>query len=149
MIGKKVWYDMACKAHHPKLPYCPPFMWETRRVSSVTMSTLETFVCHIFGKPGLSSGNKAMYKLFQQHYASKKGLNLLAKIKGADSSQLPPCYSVPVQKVRRTNLIAGMWKHVILPDPSQMDHLEKGWILKDGHYIWFDLAAGENLNCFR
>ena len=33
------------------------------------------------------------------------------------------------------NLIAGLWKHAILPDPSVMDYLENGGILKDGQYI--------------
>ena len=113
---------------------------ESRRVSSVTMTTLETSVCHIYGKPGILSVNKARYELFQQHYAPKRRSKPLAKIKGADSSQLPPCYSVLVQKVRRANLVAGIWKHAILPDPCAVDPLESGWILKDGQYKinWFE-----------
>ena len=44
-------------------------------VFSLTMTTLQSFVGHIYGMPSLSPVNKARYKPFQQHNAPKVDRN--------------------------------------------------------------------------
>lgn len=103
---------------------------------------MEKFVCDIYSKAHLSSFGDARYSSFKEKYAPAKGSDPLAKIKGADASTLPPSRAVLVQKVKRTNYVAMIWKNAHLQDPvsnSTTDPTESGWQLIDGKFkmVWF------------
>ena len=70
------------------------------------VSDLEAFVCALYRKPSLTSVTKARHVLFQQHFAPKRQMQPLEKIKGTDRSSLTPCKAVLIGKVKRANLVA-------------------------------------------
>ena len=95
--------------------------------------------------PKLSSVNNVRMAVFERKYApSKTASQPLNKIKGTNPSDMPPCLSSMVNKVKRTNFIAYMWKNASVSNPSDLDPKDHGWLLKDNQYIinWYD---GEQL----
>ena len=104
------------------------------------LTDFEAFVCSMYGKPHLTSVNLARNALFHQHFAPKNRFQPLYKIKGTDPSNLPPCRSVLLEKLKRTNLVVSVWKTAIISHSCSWDPQENGWILKDGHYAlkWFE-----------
>ena len=61
------------------------------------------------------------------------------KMKETDSSNLPPCQSVLLEKIKRANLVTHMWKNAILKASHTWPPEENGWLLENGHYTikWF------------
>ncbi len=104
------------------------------------LDTIELYVCQLYGQPKSIDVNNARLVSFKQTTSPNKTERPLEKIKRSEPSMLPPCKSVLLQKVKRTNINAWMWKHadtaVILPCTP----LDNGWTMKDGHYAikWFD-----------
>lgn len=77
--------------------------------------------------------------MFRDKYAPTNTADPLDKLRGADSSVLPPSRPVLVEKVRRTNYVAYMWKKATdqyLPDLNPTDH---GWEMREGRLTlqWF------------
>lgn len=105
---------------------------------------LETFVCALYGMPKLNNVNDARYALFQQKYAPKKQNDPLDKIKGINPCSMPPCHSVLMNHIRRTNYVATVWKKATVPRPCEWKPEDHGWDLDDSMYKinWFD---GEQL----
>jgi hypothetical protein len=90
---------------------------EHSEVTNELMDGTELFVCDMYGKPKLSTLGAARYALFRQKYAPTKQSDPLSKLKGAESSTLPPSQSVLLQKVKRTNYVSMIWKNAHLQDP--------------------------------
>ena len=115
------------------------------KVDDSIISDIEKFTCCIYSMPKLSSVNDVRMAVFERKYApSKTASQPLNKIKGTNPSDMPPCLSSMVNKVKRTNFIAYMWKNASVSNPSDLDPKDHGWLLKDNQYIinWYD---GEQL----
>ena len=87
-----------------------------------------------------SSVNEARYEVFKSKYAPSSIQSPLAKIKGADASMMPPCQQVLLQKVKRSNYVAFMWKHAHTAEPVLEHPEDHGWTLQNGQYRvkWYD-----------
>ncbi|KAL2091652.1 hypothetical protein ACEWY4_013915 [Coilia grayii] len=115
------------------------------KVDDNTMMQIEKFTCCMYSMPKLSKVNDVRLALFEQKYAlCKAKTQPLSKIKGVNPSDMPPCHSSLVNKVRRANYIAYLWKNAPARNPSDLDPNEHGWFLKDNQYVihWYD---GEQL----
>ena len=101
---------------------------------------IEAFICSIYGKPRKRSVNEVRFMLFQQHFAPKSNSQPMEQIKGTDPCQFPPCQNVLMQKLKRANLVAAIYKNALLPNPSQLNPEENGWILDNDLYSinWYD-----------
>ena len=110
----------------------------------------EKLVCAMYGKPKMEKLSDVRYSLFKQKYSPskfEKEHNLLAKLKGAESSWLLPPLAALLQKVKCTNYVSAYWKAAHTQDPLSSfgaDPLECGWKLEEGQYkiVWFE---GEQL----
>ena len=102
---------------------------------------IESFVCALYGKPGLSQviDSRYMYAIFRTKYDPTDPASPLAKLKGADPSLLPPAKTELQQMILRMNLVASIWKHADTSVPLEMDPTENGWKLRDGKFVmnWF------------
>ena len=104
------------------------YLGSSSSIPSQVLSRIESFVCQVYTKSQLTSVNKARLEHFQHHFSPKKKSKPLSKIKETDSSQMPPCNSVLMEKIKRANLVAGEWKRAILACPATMDPEENGWV---------------------
>jgi hypothetical protein len=92
----------------------------TDDVRQETISSLERFVCLIYGEKKLTSANEARLEMFLK-MNKPKGDKPFSSVKGIDGSSLPPCASVLHQKILRSNYVANVWRsaqfptHIILP----------------------------------
>ena len=60
---------------------------------------------------------------------------------GIVTNALPPCHSVLLQKMKRTNFVAKAWMSSVSSHPLEMDATDHGWkMTDDGSYkiCWFD-----------
>ena len=57
-----------------------------------------------------------------------------------DSSYIPPCKRVLVEKINRTNYIATIWKSATCSQPLPILPESSGWTLVDGHHriLWLN-----------
>lgn len=55
----------------------------------------------------------------------------LKKVKGFDSSLIPPCFRSLEQKVLRTIFVTSMWQNATLPECSILSAEEYGWEMGD------------------
>ena len=112
---------------------------ESENLDAELVTSLESYVCNLYGKPNLKSVDDARYKLFSQHFAPKKNSKPLEKLKGSDSTNFPPCKIVLMEKIKRSNLVASIYKRANTCDPHLWKPKNNGWILEDGKYRikWF------------
>ena len=63
-----------------------------------------------------------------------------SKLKRSDPALLPPCKTELVQKIKRTNYVASVWRNADTSNPVKFSAHSNGWILLDGKYRlnWFD-----------
>ena len=113
---------------------------ESSSVAPETVEELETYVCNMYSKPKLTSVNKARQVLFNQYFAPKNESQPLHKIKGTNPSSLPPCSSVLLQKIKRSNFVTSIWKNALSPKPMQYRPIENGWFLENESYAikWYE-----------
>jgi len=113
---------------------------ESSSVPPETVADLEAYVCSMYAKPRLKSVNNARQVLFNQHFAPKNESQPLEKIKGTHPSSLPPCSSVLLEKIKRTNLVTSVWKNALSPDPMLYDPIGNGWFLENGYCAikWYE-----------
>ena len=123
-------------------------------VTDDLLEETEKFFCDMYGKPRLSKLGDVRYALFQEKYAPTKMSNPLTKLKGANSSPLPPTTSVFLQKVKHTNFVSITWKNAHMQDPLAdyvADPTNSGWKLTDGKYKLTCMVAEEyphRIECF-
>ena len=72
------------------------------------ISGFEAFICDLYGKPKTNSISAVRFAIFRDKYAPTNTTSPLDKLRGADSSLLPPSHPVLVEKVRRTNYVSYM-----------------------------------------
>ncbi len=101
---------------------------------------IESFVCTVYGRPNMESVNYARVTLFHSHYAPKNKEEPLDKFICSDPSNFPPCHAVLLQKIKRSKLVANMWKNADKINPCQWKPEENRWKLKGEKYDlnWFD-----------
>ena len=53
---------------------------------------------------------------------------------------MPPCHKVLVEKIKRANYVAMVWKNAQRPLPVTVSPVNNGWALDKGSYIinWYD-----------
>ena len=85
-------------------------------VSEDTATEIEGFVCTLYGLKRLKSVDEARFELFQKKYKTSEEQTISFKNK-LDSSYIPPCKRVLVEKINRTNYIAAIWKSATCSQP--------------------------------
>ena len=113
----------------------------SQAVSCTTIKTIEKFVCHMYGKPNLTSVDEARLEYFSTKYKIKPGKPLkFSELKNMDSSSWLPCYAELYQKILRTNLAANILKSSHMQSHSFFPPLLNGWF-REGEYFypkWFE-----------
>ena len=85
--------------------------------------------------------DEVRHAMFQQHYAPKNDKDPLQKIKGINPSSMPPCHQVLMNKIKRANYVAALWKRATKQTPSTFSPNGNGWELKDDHIILNGMTA--------
>ena len=111
--GKKKPFDVLQK----NVDYQDAFtsLGSSESLTKETLSLLEKFTCDIYPKQGKKIVTVNQDRLFSFMKAFKPTQkNPLAGVKGIDGSNLPPCYSVLLQQILRTNYICSIWNNANL-----------------------------------
>ena len=114
---------------------------ESLSVRNVDIVWIEKFVCAMYGKAGSSSLSDVRYSLFMKKTIPKCQSKTLFKVKGIDPTMLPPSKPALLQKIKRTNAIAWLWKRAVCQNPSDgFDPCDHGWYLESDtyHIHWYD-----------
>ena len=105
---------------------------------SVAEDTLFNFTAAIYSSKKTTQLNEHRFRVFEKAYEPKDIEKPLEKLKGVDSSSIPPCESEVKMKIARTAFVARYWHTAHLNYVTKEP--ESGWELVDGSYrfIWFD-----------
>ena len=107
-------------------------MGQGLELSSQTKSLAEDYVCKMYSrKTKLNNINKLRYELFQQRFSPKRASEAL-NYDGTDLSLLPPCRDSIIQKLKRSNNQAYIWKHAHIAMIDLPDATLHGWQI-DSH----------------
>ena len=79
------------------------------------------FLCSLYGKHNMHSADTVCYVMFQYTYAPRKLGDPLRKIKGVNTSSMPPCISVLTKIIKRANYVPSYGK--MLYDQIQLAYL--------------------------
>lgn len=136
--GKVKPFKLMCKSTHHAESLAQ--LGEENAVSDELMRGIESFVCALYGYPDLSDINTVRHLMFQAKCAPKDNQDPLNKIKALNPSAMPPCSRVLVNKVKRANFVAAMWKKACTRCPILYSPVGNGWCLKAGKYQlnWYD-----------
>lgn len=94
------------------------------------VDAVQEFTGLIYGIKNCKSVNNARFQIFQKTYANtKNNEKFLRKIKGFDSSQIPPCWKSLKNKMLRTIYINCMWKNATNSDCVTLKAEDCGWLL--------------------
>ena len=105
--------------------------------------TVQSFFFSCFTYRNFSSVNKARPDIFDEKFDVKPWEDLthiFPHVKGISPSSLPPCQIVLINKIKRANFVAAIWKNAVLrrhPGWKPEDH---GW-KKSGNSLiimWFE-----------
>ena len=113
---------------------------EQLTVSENLVNQLQKFVCAMYNKPIVNDVNEARLLIFRDTFAPKNENEPMAKTKGTDPSHLPPCHSVLIQKIYRTNFVSYIWKKANVGFLNLLLPQNNGWQLKDNLYSinWYE-----------
>lgn len=108
-----------------------------------SMSTIESFVCQMYGRKKLKSVDQARLEIFMIKYKPKKGCASLSQTqaKKLDSSIMPPCSKVLYQKINRCIYVASIWLNSLRSEPTNRLPNDFGWLLDQDNTLsikWFD-----------
>ena len=102
---------------------------------------LEAFVCRMYGQHRKQQVNEARYILFQKIFSPRDLTRPFAGLKSSESSCLPPCKKVLLQKIARANYVTMLWKNAIVAIPIDLEPQHHGWKLSDDKQtlsmLWF------------
>ena len=117
------------------------------KVSEETFSTIEHYVCTIYGKPKLKLVNESRLDIFLKKYKSKSKNEVINCVRKLNGSSLPPCSWVFWQNLLRTNYIAGKWPSAWQQHPPSYSAEESRWELVNRNYEikWFDGAVAPKI----
>ena len=106
-----------------------------------TISTIEKYVCELYGRKKQDKVNDARIQVFTDKY-NKKNLNeRLELVKKFDGSLIPPCKKVLLKKIERTCFIARRWRAATRSQEPTESATEGGGDLS----YWFDGEATPRL----
>lgn len=104
------------------------------------IDAVQEFTCLMYGLPKCQSINAARFLLFNKMYASKqKNEKFMKRIKGFDSTHIPPCWKSLKQKLLRTIFVNSMWLNATEPNCIKFSAENNGWLVLDGFLkpTWF------------
>jgi len=109
-------------------------------VTDDLMRQVESFVCELYGYQDQVNVDTVRHLIFQAKCAPKDDSDPLNKIKGLNPSAMPPCRQVLLNKVKRANFVAAMWKKARTRSPVTYSPIGNGWCLVTGkyHIQWYD-----------
>lgn len=97
------------------------------------VDAVQEFTCLMYGLPMCQSVNAARFLLFNKIYASKQNNEkFMKRIKGFDSTIIPPCWKSLKQKLLRTIFVNSMWLNAIEPNCIKFSAENNGWLVLDG-----------------
>lgn len=125
---------------HPKYQKCFCHLGESiSLISNEVIVGIEKFVCAMYGKPGSSSVSDVRYSFFLRKTTPNKQSS--SKVKGMDPTMIPPSKAVLLQKIRRSNAVAWIWKRAVCRKPDMgLDPSKHGWHVENDRYRihWYD-----------
>ena len=118
----------------------------SKEVDQEVLSLLEEYVCSMYGVKKEKDVNAARTYLFKKLYCPGDLDKPLEKLKSADPSCLPPCKDVLLQKIKRTNYVAHLWKNAQYSNPVKFNFNGSGWRVDHNsmEFVWFE---GEQSPC--
>lgn len=105
----------------PKYAQALALLGHDEEIRETVTTTIEEFVCELYGERKSASVNETRYAIFQNLYAPKKKNEPLEKIRGAHASIMPPCKTVLANKIKRANYVAALCKHAHKANPCFWD----------------------------
>ena len=98
------------------------------------------YVCKLYGTPNIINIDRVRLECFIKTYGCITDKNPLLVKKIFNDQNFPPCKSVLLQKIRRTNQIAAIWRNTTKINANFYDPLNNGWIIKENKFdiLWFD-----------
>lgn len=97
------------------------------------MELVQEFTCRMYGVGKCRSVNSARFQIFQNNYQTKKSNEqFIKKMKGFDSTRIPPCWRSLKQKVLRTIYVTSMWQNATESTCTLFDSMECGWKIDGG-----------------
>ena len=117
------------------------------KVSKETFSTIEHYVCTLYGKPKLKSFNESRLDIFLNKYRLKSKDQVVNCVRKLDENSLPPCCRVLWQKVLRINYITGKQLSAWQQHPPSDSTEQSGWELANRNYKikWSDGAVAPKI----
>lgn len=74
------------------------------------VNDIQQYVCLMYGVKSTSSVNEVREIIFCQNYMPKKdNEKFLKHLKSFDHNNIPPCYRVLLQKIKRTQYVSTIW----------------------------------------
>lgn len=113
--------------------------------SATIFSTLEEFVCCMYGIKNICDVNEARVEIFTKTYRCNDVEKMFRfNTTNFDGSRLPPCKSELKQHILRTAYIASIWSHAHLQLLTQLFPTDSGWEEVDDKFVckWYE---GEQL----
>ena len=96
--------------------------------SEVYVTAVTSYVCGLYGFD-TSDINEARYKAFMRLSGGGKQTQPLARIKKISCASLPPCSQTLVNRIKRANFVAKIWKRADQVDPTGGEcPFDYGWI---------------------
>lgn len=95
----------------------------TWNVSEETLTILESFVCHMYGKKDSAELGISVDDLRYDVYCRKNGK--------VSCASLPPCKDVLYQHIKRSNYQARIWRMCLDASVEECDPSEHGWGVDD------------------
>ena len=101
-------------------------------INEENAATIEHFVCAVYEKRRLSSGNDIRFQIFIDRHKPKKLNQSITCIKKFDGSSIPPCSRVLREKMKRTQFVVKRWFSSVEPFQPLLSPLHRGWTLENG-----------------
>ena len=95
----------------------------------------------MYGVRNVEEVNEARLHVFRKLYAPSNSDQPLDKVKSSDPCCLPPCKAVLMQKLKRTNYVAFIWRNARLAQPVSFGPGDHGWEVHANNHvepIWFE-----------
>ena len=108
---------------------------EAKNLSEIDLSSLERFVCAMYGKPTFSDIDKVRCAMFQSRYEPKSSQKTFSISNGIDLSLLPPCKSSLRMHSLRANYQCYIWKHSHIALTKIPSPIGSGWKQNDADSV--------------
>ena len=102
---------------------------------SKDFAEIEKFTCKMYGKKNLKKIDDVRTEVFMEKSKPKTDGDKISCAKNFDTSMMPPCERVLLDKMRRTKFVANIWMSSIEASPPIDSPLNFGWKLVDRNYL--------------